>query len=279
MNDRNNTNYDLIELDFLMIRVGVYMKKGKWDKMKMDAICADAIMDGMNIQLIDLMFEINQKYDLIIHKSIDLFVQCNYFNSEIARLQLENFRDYLKKNKDVIIVNSLDFDLLVTSRKKTFEKLMEIDFKGYCVVPTIEISAAKLVIKPDLACGADFAHKFQIIDRNTFVNDNNNNNNIYVQPFIETGDAVLKCYSIGGVTRYVLKNPNNININIRDDIVEKIANLIKEKLSCELFGFDLIQDIYNKKWYLIDINSFSGMEVLSDFEDLLLSFIKSKVNS
>lgn len=258
-----------------MIKVGVYMKRGKWDKMKMDKICSDAIGENISIELLELSENMQKKCDLVIHKSIDLFVQSNVFNSEMAAKMLSNFRSYLKRNGEIVVVNSLDFDFLVTSRKKTFEKLLEINFMGCCSVPTVEMNTKKLIIKPDLACGSDFAHKFQIVNK---LDIDNNDNGVYIQPFIETDDAVLKVYVIGEVTRYVLKNPNNIDINIENNVVEKIARLISEKLSCELFGFDLIQDIHDKKWYLIDVNSFSGMEILPDFENLFFNFIKSKLN-
>ena len=268
----------IVWFHFKNMRVGFYVKPGKWDKMNMAHFVETAKSHGIDIIRIDLNqdLELQGPFDLIVHKSIDLFVQSKHFNNKKADEQLKNLEKYSKAHPSTPFSNPLPFDDLVTSRKRIFDELSKLDFKGDCIVPDLTIKTCKYVIKTDLACGAESAHKFEFKDSIDF--DPKAPDAPFVQPFFDAGDAVVKVYGIGHYTKVNIKNSKNIELNIDMAAVERVADVLRKGLGCELFGFDLIQDIQTKKWYIIDLNSFSGIEVIPGFEEMMIDFFKKKVS-
>lgn len=261
------------------MRVGFYVKPGKWDKMNMPHFVKVANKIGITIIRIDLSKSLDEQgpFDLIVHKSIDLFVQSNYFHNEIVKLQLQNFKNYITSHPEIPISNPLSFDELVTSRRKIFNALFKLQFNNNCIIPNLSILTEKYVIKPDLACGSEIAHKFEFTNRSNALILNENNRDVIVQPYFDTGNAVLKVYSIGNITKVHVINPDSIKLDYNKTSIESIADVLRNAFECDLFGFDLVREIQSGNWYIVDLNSFSGIEVIPGFEELLIKFFRQKL--
>lgn len=258
--------------------VGFYVKPSKWVKMNISHFVETAKKQGIIIIRIDLNKSLEDQgpFDYIIHKSIDLFVQSKYFHNENAELQLQNFQKYIALHPNIPISNPLSFDELVTSRSKVFNELSKLKFNNDCFIPDISIHTGKYIIKPDLACGSKIAHQFKYIDDYEKIIQNKSYKNQLIQPFFDTGDSVLKVYSIGNCTKVHIKKPDSFKLDFEMESIKRISALIRNALKCDIFGFDLIQDIKSKKWYIIDLNSFSGIEVIPGYEEILIELIHQK---
>lgn len=264
------------KLNFM--KVGFYVKPEKWIKMNVPHFVETAKKHGINIISINLNNSLEEQgpFDIIIHKSIDLFVQSNYFHNEKAKLQLQNFQKYINSHPDVPIINPLSFDELVTSRSKIFNELNKLQFNKDCYIPDLSIHTNKYVIKPDLACGSIIAHQFKYIDNNDIMFQSENSKNQLIQPYFDTGDSVLKVYVIANHTKVHVKKPDLFKLDYDMESLNRISNILRNAFKCDLFGFDLIQDIKSKKWYIIDLNSFSGIEIFSDYEEMVIELIHQK---
>ncbi|OHS94642.1 hypothetical protein TRFO_11035 [Tritrichomonas foetus] len=261
------------------MKVGFYVKNGKWNKMNMPHFAEIAESHGIYLKRIDLDQDLVEQgpFDLIIHKSIDLFVQSIYFDNKKACDQLNKFQSYIKNNPQIPISNPLNFDYLVISRKRIFNELKKLNFNGDCIVPDMSIKTGKYVIKSDLACGAESAHKFEYLcdqDFNPSIEELH-----FVQPFFETGDSVIKVYVIGKYTKVNVKKPKNFELNYDLNAIERISDVLRKGLRCELFGYDLIRDIHTGNFYIIDLNSFSGIEVIPGFEEMMIDFFQTKIKA
>lgn len=259
----------------ILMKVGFYVKPEKWIKMDIPHFVETAKKQGISIIRIDLDKDLEEQgpFDIIIHKSIDLFVQSNYFHNKKVKLQLQNFQKYITHHPDIPISNPFYFDEFVTSRIRIFNELNKLQFNNDCFVPDLSIHTGKYVIKPDLACGSAIAHQFKYIESRDSVIQNENQ---IIQPYFETGNFVLKVYSIGKHTKVHVINPQLFKLEFENEFVERIAAVLRNAFKCDLFGFDLIQDIYSRKWYIIDLNSFSGIEVIPGYEEMMIELIHQK---
>ncbi|KKN40642.1 hypothetical protein LCGC14_0731270 [marine sediment metagenome] len=119
---------------------------------------------------------------------------------------------------------------------------------------------------------------------------------VYVQKFIECDGYERKIYVIGnevfGIKRenpiyiYLREKPEKIDVdlikrekfNINEDIIT-LAKILSQELKVKIFGFDLIQPINHEKYYLIDLNDFSGFRGLKDIGNVFQNFIKEYISS
>lgn len=119
---------------------------------------------------------------------------------------------------------------------------------------------------------------------------------VYVQKFIECDGYERKIYVIGdevfGIKRenpiyiYLREKPEKIDVdlikrekfNINEDIIT-LAKILSQELKVKIFGFDLIQPINHEKYYLIDLNDFSGFKGLKGIGNVFQNFIKEYISS
>lgn len=259
-----------------IIRCGFYVKHEKWIKMHMDAVSKNLATKGIEIIPIDLEKDLKTQgpFDIIIHKSIDLFVRKNCFSDLTASKQLETFINFCQENQ-IPVANPFSFDDICTSRKRFSQALSSINFENLCLIPTISPEYHHFIIKPELACGANEAHVFIQTDSYEEAKEKNDSPNFISQPLLDTNGIVAKVYCIGSAVRFNIKGGQ---MKLDEKILKKIADKIHSHFGCDLFGFDLIRETDNPFLYLIDLNSFSGIEALKGFEDLLANYIIEKVN-
>ena len=119
---------------------------------------------------------------------------------------------------------------------------------------------------------------------------------VYVQKFIECDGYERKVYVIGdevfGIKRenpiyiYLREKPEKINVDlikreeykITEDI-KTLAKILSQELKVKIFGFDLIQHINHEKYYLIDLNDFSGFRGIPHIGNVFQIFIKEYISS
>lgn len=256
-----------------LIQVGFYVKPEKWKKMEMPSLVETAKKHNIEITQLNLNKSIESQgdFDIILHKSIDLFVQTILKHNNEAETMLSNFQRYIQNHPNVPVCNRLEFDSFVISRRKIHEALSNIDFQGDCLIPDLSYVCDKYIVKPDLSCGDHTAHEFRICTREEI--NNYSTDEWVVQPYYNTKDAVLKVHCIGNSVAFKLKNSENIEYEFNNDTVVRIAEKIRSSLKCDLFGFDIVRDVDLNQNFLVDLNSFSGIEAMPQYEILLIRFI------
>ena len=118
----------------------------------------------------------------------------------------------------------------------------------------------------------------------------------YIQKFIECDGYERKIYTIGdkvfGIKRenpiyiYLREKLEKIDVdlikreeyNITEDIIT-LAKILSQELKVKIFGFDLIKPINQEKYYLIDLNDFSGFRGIPNIGNVFQNFIREFISS
>ena len=66
--------------------------------------------------------------------------------------------------------------------------------------------------------------------------------------------------------------------NITEDIIT-LAKILSQELKVKIFGFDLIKPINQEKYYLIDLNDFSGFRGIPNIGNVFQNFIREFISS
>jgi len=119
---------------------------------------------------------------------------------------------------------------------------------------------------------------------------------VYIQKFIECDGIERKVYIIGdkvfGIKRespiyiFLRENPKNINsdtikreeFEVSKEII-KLAKILSQELNLEIFGFDLVKTVDQKRYYLIDLNDFPGFRGINNIEKTLTDYFTNYIMS
>ena len=58
----------------------------------------------------------------------------------------------------------------------------------------------------------------------------------------------------------------------------KLTKILSQELELNIFGFDLVKPLNQKRYYLIDLNDFPGYRGIKNIENVLVSYFKNHIS-
>jgi len=239
-------------------------------------------------------------YDCIIHKITDLIAKANS-GDEVVQKQVENFKNYVNNNPNVLILDPLNVvcklmdritanDLLEKVRKVERERGKEL-FKlpDYVIKPLDKEQLNNIhfpiMCKRINACSSKIAHEMALVPslnkvdeakKMMVVNTNNENEEYIIQQFINHDGILFKIYVYDNnfkvIIRPSLKNVNNEDVVFFDSQkIPKEFN-VEDKLEegsppPNSFGNLSPSEVIERKTKLLDENKIT--EITKDLSECL----------
>jgi glutathione synthase/RimK-type ligase-like ATP-grasp enzyme len=117
---------------------------------------------------------------------------------------------------------------------------------------------------------------------------------VYIQKFIECDGIERKVYVIGdkvfGIKRenpiykFLRERPENIDVESIEresfeisNEIQKLSKILSEGLKLKIFGFDLVKQIEQDIYYLIDLNDFPSFKGIPNVENELADYLKNYI--